>query len=147
PVPPMPDPGAPRLRWQPLAIQVLRMHPHDEYLLIMRAVEDPDLTPRRSLPGVAPEVVVTELSGRRHLEAVHRDTLRVDAAHHIPDRPVLAARVQRLEDHQYPVLLLRGKPLLVFGEQLDPVPQQLLAVLLAQEPGLITGVEIAHIHR
>src|SRR6185437_16130919 len=59
-VPLVPDPLAPAARRQPLPVQVLRMDPDDEYLLVVRPVEDADLAPGRRGPRVAPQVVVTE---------------------------------------------------------------------------------------
>ena len=49
---------------------------------------------------------------------MHGDALRVHAAHHLPDRPVLAGGVQRLEHDQHAVSVLSREPLLVFGQQL-----------------------------
>ena len=43
---------------------------------------------------------MVELLRRRDLEAVHVDALRVHAAHHVADRPVLARGVERLEDDE-----------------------------------------------
>ena len=77
------------------------MHAHHEHLLVVGAVEDADLAPRRQALGVAPQVVVVELLGRGHLEAVHRHALRVDAAHHVADRAVLAGGVERLQHDEH----------------------------------------------
>ena len=49
---------------------------------------------------MAPEVVMCLLGRRWRLEAVHVDTLGVEAAHHVLDRAVLTGRVDRLKDDQ-----------------------------------------------
>ena len=113
----LPDVVAPRARRELLALEDLRVDAHDEDVLVVRPVEDRDLAARRQLLRVAPEVVVVELLRRRRPEAVDDDALRVHAAHHVPDRAVLAARVERLEHHEHAVGVLCGEPRLVVGEE------------------------------
>jgi len=84
-------------RRQSLPSQGLGVDPDDEHLLVVRPVEDPDLAPGGQGTGVAPQVVVAELRRRRDLETADAHTLRVHPAHDVPDRPVLAACVQRLQ--------------------------------------------------
>src|SRR6266496_3437067 len=72
---------------------------------------------RREAPGVPPQVVVSQFLGRRRLETVSVDTLRVHTAHHVADRAVLASRVDSLEHDKDSVGLLRGQAVLVFREQ------------------------------
>ena len=90
----------------------------------MGPVEDRDLAPRGQAARVPPQVVVIKLLGRRRLETRHMNTLRVDAAHHVSDRAVLAGRVDRLQHDQDAIGVLRGQPVLVFGEQLNALPQK-----------------------
>ena len=118
------------------------MHPDDEHLLVMGAVEDADLAASGEAPRVAPEEVVVELLGRGHLEAVHRDALGVHAAHHVADRPVLAGRVERLQHHQHPPRVLRRQPSLVFGEQPHALLEQRATLLLLLHAPLERGVEV-----
>ena len=99
------------------------MHAHDEHLFVVGAVEDADLAARRHPLRVAPQVVVVELFGRRDLEAVHGDALRVHAAHHVPDDAVLAGGVETLDDDEQGVRFLRGKTRLAVGEELHAVLQ------------------------
>jgi hypothetical protein len=54
--------------------------------------------------------------------------LRVHPAHHVPDRAVFAAGIQRLQADQHPVGVLRGRPPPVVSQQLDTCPQQLPAL-------------------
>src|SRR6266536_1643844 len=87
---------------------------------------------RREAPGVPPQVVVSQFLGRRRLETVSVDTLRVHTAHHVADRAVLASRVDSLEHDKDRVGLQRGQALLVFREQSralleKPVPSPIIA--------------------
>src|SRR5262249_57599367 len=92
-----------RLGRKLLAEKELWMHPNDEHLFIVRPVEDADLPARRQPLLVAAEEVLVELARRRHLEALDAHTLRVDAAQHMADRPVLAGRVQRPQHAHTPL--------------------------------------------
>ena len=91
---------------------------------------------------VAPEEIVIELLGRRHLEAVHGDALRVDAAHHVADRPVLAGGVQRLQHHQHPPGVLSGQPRLVLRQQPHSLGEQGDPLLLLLHASLERRVEV-----
>ena len=119
-VAPLPDVPLVRRLGQLLALEVLGVDADDEHLLVVGSVEDADLAARRQAARVAPEKVVVELLGRRDLEAVDRDALRVDAAHHVADRPVLAGRVERLEDDEDAPGVLSGQPRLVLRQQRTP---------------------------
>ena len=81
----------------------------------MGAVEDPDLPTGGQPLGVAPQKVMVELLRRRHLETMHGDALRVHATHHVTDRPVLTRRVERLQDDQHAVGVLRREPGLILA--------------------------------
>ena len=70
--------------------------------LVMRPVEDAGLAPGGQAAGVPPQVVVAEFRRGRRLETGHADSLRVHAAHHVPDRAVLAARIDRLQTTRTP---------------------------------------------
>ena len=118
------------------------MHAHDEDLLVVRAVEDADLAATRQGPGVAPEVVVVDLLGGGHLEGVHGDALRVDAAHDVADGAVLAGGVEGLEHDQDAVGVLGGEASLILGHQLDAALEELEAVLLLDEVRLVAWVEV-----
>ena len=106
-----------RVRWELLVLEDLRMNPDDEHFLVVRAVEDDDLAARRQLLRVAPEKVVVELFRGGLPETVDDDALWVDAAHHVPDRAVLPARVECLERHEDAVAVLRREPGLVMVEE------------------------------
>ena len=138
----LPDPVVARFLRQLLPLEQLLVDADDEHLFVVGAVEDPDLAAGRKVLRVAPEVVVVELLGRGHLEAVHGDALRVDAAHHVTDRPVLAGGVERLEDDQHAVGPLGVEARLVLGEHADALREQLAALLLRFEALLVPGVEV-----
>ena len=138
----LPHLGARGLRRKLLAVEVLGVHAHGEHLLVVGAVEDADLAARRQALGVAPHEVVIQLLGGRDLEAVDPDALRVDAAHHVPDRPVLAGAVQRLQHDEDPPAVLSGQTRLVDAQQLDSLLEQRHALLLLLDPGLERRIEI-----
>src|SRR4051812_6919568 len=71
------------------------------------------------------------------------DALRVDAAHHVADRAVLAARVERLQNDQEAEGVLGGQTRLEVVEQLDSLLQQLLAALLRDDIARVAGIEVA----
>jgi len=60
----------------------------------------------------------------------------------VPDRAVLAARIQRLQAHQHPVGILRGQPPLIISQQPDTGLQQLPAILLLHKVSLVPRIEI-----
>ena len=132
-----------RGRRELLVLEDLRMNPDDEHFLVMRAVEDPDLAARRQLLRVAPEVVVIELFGGRLSEPLDDDALRIDAAHHMPDRAVLAAGIEGLQHHQNAVRVLRREPGLEVVEHVDALVQQAFAVFLGEEVASARRVEVA----
>ena len=70
-------------------------------VLVVRAVEDPDVAARGSALMDAPEEVVRGLGRRRHLERLHVAALRIEAGEHAPDRAVLARRVEALQHEQH----------------------------------------------
>ena len=63
----------------------------------MTAVEYDDFSLGRCPFVNAPEVVVSEFTGRRLIEARHVHGLRIDAAEDMPDGPILSARIHALE--------------------------------------------------
>jgi hypothetical protein len=55
------------------------MQSHNQHLFVVRAIENPDVAAFRQDLGVAPEIVVVELFGRRRFEARDAAALRIDA--------------------------------------------------------------------
>ena len=87
----------------------------------------------------APEEVVRQLEAARLLERRHAHALRVEPAHHVLDRAVLAGRVHRLEDDQQRPPALGVQALLQRVEALDVLraaPGRRLLV----GPGRVVGV-------
>ena len=141
-VPAFPDVMFARLGRKLLAEQDFRMHPDDQHLLVVRPVEDADLPTRRQPLLVAAQEILVELARGRDLEALDPHALRVDAAHHVADRPVLARGIERLQHNQDAVRVLSGQPRLVLREELDAVLQQLDPVLLLLDPRFERGIEV-----
>ena len=78
----------------------------DQHVLVMRAVENDDLPGSRRVGVNAPEKVMRGFEWSGLLEARDVDALRIDAAEHVPDRSVLAAGIQCLQDDQDRVFVL-----------------------------------------
>jgi hypothetical protein len=139
-VPLLPDVISARVGRELLAEEeVLLVHADDEHLLVVGSVEDPDLPPIRQPFLVAAQEVLVELGRRRDLEALHPHALRVEAGHHVTDRPVLARGVERLQDDEDAVGVLGRKPRLVIRKLLDPLVQQCDPVLLRLDPASNAG--------
>ena len=68
----------------------------------------------------APEVVVSELLGRRNLERRHGAALGVERTHDVAERAVLAGGVDSLEDDEHLVLALGPESVLEIGQSLEP---------------------------
>src|SRR5260370_21626172 len=83
----------------------------------MGPVEDADPAPAGQRSMVAPEEIVVELLRRRLLEAADGHALRVDTAHHVLDRAVLARGVESLEHDQQAECFLGGQPVLIVGQK------------------------------
>ncbi len=108
--------------------------PDDQDILVVRAVEDPDLALARDRLVHPPQVVVGQLVAARDLEAGDRAPLRVEGLHHLVDRPVLAGGIDALEDHEHRVLRLGPEPVLQLAE-----PHELLRGRLGRR-GLVAPV-------
>ena len=100
------------------------------------------ISPRAGRPAVAPEEVVIELLRRGHLEAVHRDTLRVHPTHHVRIVPSLPAASNACKHHQHPPRTLSRKPSLVLGQQPHPLSEQRATLPLLLHAPLEGGVEV-----
>jgi hypothetical protein len=118
------------------------MYPNDEDLLVVRPIEDPDLAAAGQPLCEPPEVVMIKFLTRGNLEAVYRHTLRIDAAHHMPNRAVLTGSVESLQHDEYAVGVLGIKPSLILRKQLNAARQQLLALLLGPHVALERWIEI-----
>jgi protein-disulfide isomerase-like protein with CxxC motif len=94
------------------------MHPDDEHLLVVGPVEDPDLAAAGQATLAAPQEVVVQLLPGGLLEGMDRHPLRVDPAHHVLDRAVLARSVHSLQHQQHPEGVLGREPVLVSGQDL-----------------------------
>ena len=53
------------------------MHADDQYFLVVRTIEDTDVTARGEIPGGAPQVVMFQLLHRGRLERCDLTALRV----------------------------------------------------------------------
>src|SRR5438093_1085091 len=116
--------------------QDLRMHAHDQHLLVIRTVEDADATALGQETRGAPEKIMLQLLGARVLEAEHLAALGIDAGHHVLDDAVLAGRVHRLEDEQKGMPVGRVEQALQRAQLLNLLGEALPVLLLRRVIGL-----------
>ena len=95
-----------------------------EDVLVVRAVEDPDLALARRVPVDPPQEVVAELLRGRDLERRDRAALRVECLHDLGDRAVLACGIDALEHDEDRVLRLRPHPVLEAPQALHLVERR-----------------------
>src|SRR5436190_15606562 len=112
-----------RLVRQLLKLQYLRMHADDQHFFVMRTIEDADLSAFRQIFLAAPKKIVIKLLRRWLLERHDLTTLRINAAHHVLDRPVFTGRVHRLKEHKQRVLILRIQDILQLSQPLNISPK------------------------
>ena len=86
------------------------MHPHDQHVLVVRAVEDADEALARRSAIDAPKEIVGKLFDAGLLERRHLAALRIEALHHVADRAVLAGRVHALQHQQQRAAAFGVKP-------------------------------------
>ena len=118
------------------------MHAHYQHLLVIRPVEDADLTALGELARGAPEEIVLQFLGRGRLERKHLAALRIDSRHDVLDRPIFAGRVQRLQDHKNRPAVLGVEHVLQLRHARDAILQSLLRVLFRVPLPGIGGIKI-----
>src|SRR5207245_11473539 len=69
------------------------VHPHDEHVLVMRAIEDADLADVREATADPPQEAMAFFLGGRLLQGCDLDRLRVQGANSVCDGAVLVAWV------------------------------------------------------
>src|SRR6516162_9579187 len=127
----------------PLPLQDILVHAHDEDLLVIGPVEDPDPPPLRQRLGVAPEEVVVEVLLRGLLEREDLAALWIYSRHDVLDRAVLAGRVHRLEDEQQRPAILGVKHILLLREPLGAALEEFGRLALVQlEAAGVAGIEV-----
>ena len=115
------------------------MHPHNQRLLVVAAVENPDASAFRQVLLAAPEIIMVELLTARSFEGSDLATLRIDARHHMLDRAVFSCRIHRLKHQKHRPAVLGVKFVLQLRELLDTAPQGILQARLVsrvETPGI-----------
>jgi len=80
-----------------LVAENFRMHPNDQYVFVIRAIEDA-YTPAFGKPACgAPKKIMFQFLGTRLFEAENLAPFRIDPGHNVPDGAVLAGGVQSLK--------------------------------------------------
>ena len=117
------------------------VHPDGDDVLVVRAVEDPDLAARRELRVHAPEVVMRELVRRRRLERRDPAPLRAHAPEDRADHAVLARGVEALQDEEDAAPALGVEAVLEDVDAVVQLVEQLLAAALV-EAERVAGVAL-----
>ena len=94
------------------------MHTHDEYFLVVTAIEDTYTAAFGQATCSAPQKVMIELHARRPPEAEDLAAGGIDALHHGADRTVLAGSIHGLEDQQDRVTIARCQHALQFFQRI-----------------------------
>ena len=136
-----PDLGGDERRREPLPGEHLGMHPDDEHLLVVGAVEDADPAALGQATRRAPHEVVVELLVGGRLERVHLGPLRVHPRHDVLDRAVLPGGVHALEDQEQRPAILRVELLLELAEGLDLPIETLACLVLGRDAPRVRGID------
>ena len=112
------------------------MHLHHQHILILTAVEHPDLSPGRERAVDAPQIVMAQFRGVGCLEGMHFQRSRVQCGEHLLDQAVLAGRVPGLNGHHKSFLAGSIQLFLQYGGTLQIVfhPAVQFGLLLARVP-------------
>src|SRR5579885_3666436 len=122
------------------------VHARDEHVLVVRAIEDRDVTTPGRVAMDAPEEVVRGLLLGRRLERNHLAPARVDARHDVLDGAVLPGRVHPLEDDQHREAAVGVEHVLEAGEALDVAPELGARGGLVGMPARVGGIEVGEAH-
>ena len=113
--------------------------PHDQNILVLRAVEDADLALARGFLMDPPEEIVRQLVFAGRLEGNDLAALRVQGAGDVPDRPVFSAGVHRLQDDQDGTLVLGVEKVLELGKTLEVLLRLVSTDSLSGKPAVSSG--------
>ena len=79
------------------------MHPHDQNVLVVAAVENGNAAPRGQAAVDPPQIIVTQVLLGGDFEAVHSNALGIQPAHDMLDGAVLTRGVQGLQQDDKPL--------------------------------------------
>src|SRR5882762_9279512 len=115
---------------------------HNQYFFVVGAIENADPAPFRGALMRSPEIVVVQFFSAGRLKRENGASLRVYTGHHVFDHTILAGSVQTLEDDHDRPAVLRVEFLLQVAEHAFACIEYVLRVLLAFDPGRVSGVPI-----
>ncbi|MNC66483.1 hypothetical protein D3C75_1168810 [compost metagenome] len=117
------------------------MHPGNQHIFIIRAVERSYITLGRGFLVAAPEKIVIQFLAYRFFEADGMEALRIQTGQHLFDHTVLAAAIHSLKNNQ-DTAGLAGKQLFLLLQQfvLQPVKFLHRRVLVFHTASII-GIE------
>ena len=102
---------------------------HHQYILVVRAVKEANMTTLGQVQYGPPEVVVRTLGAGWLLEAVDRDALRVEPGHDALDGRVFAGGIEGLEHDDYALTPICIETVLQIGHAQDVLLSKGLVVL------------------
>jgi len=135
----LPDVLAEHRLWQVLAVHQV-MDLDDKDFFIIGAIENGDIAAFGQMLMAAPEIVMVQLLGRRHLEWCDFNPLGIEAAHDMLDGPILAGSVHGLQNNEHPEFIVGIKDILELDEGLNIAGQFRLGFrALGPAAGLVRG--------
>jgi uncharacterized membrane protein len=117
----------------------------DEHVFIVRTVEDADHALCRGGFVDAPEIVVSALDGAGGFEAGDRAALRVYAAEDVPDRAVLSAGVNGLQNDEQRALGFGVEHFLKIRQLLQIFRRSFFCIVAIVEVAFVIGVDLGEL--
>jgi hypothetical protein len=113
-----------------LIAENLRMHANDQYVLVIRAIEDAYAPAFGKAARGAPEKIMFQLLGTRLFEAEDLAPLGIDSGHDVPDGTILTGCVNTLQYQEQGIVVGRVVKLLQRAQLLYVCFQEFLISLL-----------------
>src|ERR1700722_6543110 len=118
------------------------MNPNHQHLLIIRAVEDADVSAFRKVDRGAPQKVMLQLALRWSVEGIYLSSLGVDSGHDVLDDAVFSGRIHGLKNQQQGPGILRVELVLQICGTGNSLLQSLIRMFLRIPVRCIGGIEI-----
>src|SRR5438093_559622 len=118
------------------------VHAHDDHVLVVRPVEDPEIASGGHRLVDAPEKIVLELFLGGHLERPDAAPGRIESRHDVADRAVFPAGIHGLKHDEQGTLVLGVEEILELGEALDALLEDCVGVPPAPESRRGLGIVV-----
>src|ERR1043165_3768319 len=120
------------------------MNADDQYLFVVRPIENPDPTALGEASRSAPQKIVLQLLRTRVLEAEDLAALRIDAGHHVLDGTVLSCGIHSLKDDQESIAVVSIEQVLQLAQLLLVLGEELLVIIPGSVERFDTGRPVFH---